>query len=249
MHRLALCLLLLTGCGFDLDLDGDESPGEEGRSTWQIDDGLCPGFGGCDLEVPLAAGAHTTLDITVPDRNPAAIELSTEGPIRVDEVVERDVENERLRVDVSATGAGEGVVHLLEGDEELDRARVQIAESASMTCGVAPLDAAVLYDLEGLDLEASGVTLSLPTDGSSADERDLACRLEDADGTPLLSVRLVEWEVIEGTEVVRVDAEPFESDPSGSVGARVSVQPLATGSATVVARWEGVERAFDVVVE
>ena len=46
----------IAGCGA---VNGDGTWGEEDRSLWRIDDGLCPGVGGgCGMEVPVAAGVQ-----------------------------------------------------------------------------------------------------------------------------------------------------------------------------------------------
>ena len=249
MRYLVLLVCSLAGLGCSFGLDGDETRGEEGRSVWQIRDGLCPGFGGCALEVPLAAGASTEIEVTVPERDLGRLTVTADGPVAIGAPRDLDEERERFEVDVDATGDGDATLRLLDDGEEIDRVTMRVREPTAMRCGVVPADTAVGYELENLDEEARALTLPPPPADGSTPTRELACRLEADDGEALLSVRLVRWSVVDGTEVVRVDSEPFELDGASAAGARVDVQPLAVGTASVVARYGDFEERFDITVE
>ena len=237
-----------TGC---FSLDGDETRGEEGRSTWQIEDGLCPGIGGgCNLDAVLATGATVVLDVRVPGRDPSTLSITATGPVTVDGLRSTDVELEQIRVEVTATGPGDATISIEDASgEEIDRAVLSIADPVEMECGVVPEGASLGYRMENLLADQYEVTLSAPTADEVGTERDLACRLTDADGEPLLSVAVISWSVVEGAEIVRVDAEPFETDPSFSRGARVGAQALAVGTARVVASYGELEEEFTITVE
>lgn len=240
--------ILAAGC---FSLDGDESRGEEGRSTWQIEDGLCPGLGGgCNLETVLATGVTVILDIHIPDEDPSMLSIVATGPATVVGLRSTDIELEQIRVEVMATGPGDATLSIVDASgAEIDRAGIRIADPVEMECGVVPEDDGVGYRMENLLEDQSELTLTAPTEDEAGTRRDLACRLSDADGEPLLSVDLVSWSVVEGTEVVRVDAEPFETDPSFSRGARVGARALAAGTARVVASYGELEEELTIIVE
>lgn len=240
--------ILASGC---FSLDGDETRGEEGRSTWQIEDGLCPGLGGgCNLDTVLATGASVVLDVRIPGRDPSTLTITATGPVTVDGIRSTDIELEQLRVEVTATGPGDATISIEDASgEAIDRVVLSIADPVEMECGVVPEDASLGYRMENLLEDQSEVTLRAPTADMAGTQRNLACRLTDADSEPLLSVRVVSWSVVEGTDIVRVDADPFETDPSFSRGARVGAQALAAGTARVVASVGELEEEFTITVE
>ena len=65
----AVALLLASGCmnsEWDYDLGDERMPGDRGRSELYFSDGLCPGWGSCDLETRIAVGAAPEVIIQIP---------------------------------------------------------------------------------------------------------------------------------------------------------------------------------------
>ncbi|HJL15759.1 MAG TPA: hypothetical protein RMH99_08890 [Sandaracinaceae bacterium LLY-WYZ-13_1] len=242
------CALSTSGC---FGLDGDTSSGEEGRSEWSIEDGLCPGLAGdCALDVPLAAGASTTLQLEVPGRETlAGIEVVGEGAVVVDDleiVAPSDGEDEPYaHVDVTALEAGEGTLVLRDADGEIDRAHLTVAEPVGLSCGIYP-------EGEGVDWAMDDL---VPTEVATFAMRpvtprpQLACRLLDAEGEPMLSVDIVRWEIVESDGAVLLDRGDLFASPGESArGARIYADIRAPGVTTVRAAVGELSWTIDLTV-
>ena len=246
----AFALSLATGCSFDLGLDGDQTPGEEGRSAWSLEDGLCPGLGGsCSFDVALAVGATVGVRVEVPDRSVSDLLVTVEGPATLGALVFDD-ERGLLRLDVSATGGGEVVLHLVDSDgEEIDRARFQTRTPARMECGVLAEGQAPSVAGDAITASHAATLIAPRTATDDDDQVQLSCVVLDEAGEPLLSVRLVRWDVLDGLEAIHLRSEPFESDPPETThGARVWVDAVAVGTAQIEARLGDSLESFTITV-
>ncbi len=201
--------LALAGCG----LSGGATAGDEGRSTWSIDDGLCPGLGGdCAMTVPVAAGSDPHVDVHVDRREVNELSVRVTGPGSVFEL-DRDTQAERIDVDLEVDGPGTVEIELLDAaGDRFDASRLDVREAVDLECGV-------LED-GGADWEMSQLTVtdSFEEVGTSgAPQVELGCRLLDANGEPLLSARAIEWTVLESQGDFTLGAGGF----GGPRGARV----------------------------
>lgn len=248
---LAIALALVPGCSFDFEIDdGDETPGEEGRSAWSLSDGLCPGFGYCSFDVPLAVGATAGVRIEVPGRVVDRLTVTVDGPATIGNVSAVNA-NELITLDVTATGEGEVVLHLIDvRGEELDRARFRTLEPSRIECGILP-DGQGPTIGGGAIIDEHEATLFVPRTAADDDDQiQLACVVIDASGEALLSVRLVRWNVREGREAITISSEPFEIGPAGSTsGARVYIAAVTAGTAQVEAQLGDSIESFTITVE
>lgn len=231
----------LTGC-FDLGLSGDSTRGERGASEWSISDGLCPGLAGdCALDVPLALGASATLEVRVPHRALADLTVRGEGAVSAAgwEIHSADSDGDgepdyepyaRFTVETTSTGGGTLVLEDATG-AEIDRVSMTVRAATQLTCGSIPQGEGVDWQMTHLDASES---LTLPL--APVDEAvQIACRATDESGEPMLTVRAIEWEVIEGTDSVGLLEDWLSEGLVTNVvhGARVHAHTLAPGSATV----------------
>lgn len=242
----------LAGCSVGLDLSGDWSEGERGRTRWQIDDGLCPGFGGCALDVPLALGARPRIHVEGVDGRRV-----TAAGDEIVSVTDYDVlsgDDADPFFEISASAAGTGTLSLLDASgDEVDRARVQVREATALDCGVIPTGEPVRWDAPDL-VPTSRVVLPIPAVDPETGEREahafqLVCRARDEAG-PLLSVAAISWEVLEGDDVLELRNDGLFLF-SGSVvrGARIRYETLAPGAARIRASIGSVTQELDVTVE
>ena len=237
---LLIALIPLAGCNPLAGLEGDWTQGELGRTRWQISDGLCPGLGGgCNLEVPLALGASTTLviegaqDVLEPDVTGALTSSSAT----------RDEEDGDWRVSVSASTAGPGTVTFNEGAAVFDRANIEVRRATRLDCGLWTSSNAVQWDMEELEAQT---TLSVPFIEEGATAPQLVCRASDAEG-PLLSADAITWEVIEGDEVLALREYGFGTAPVS--GARIYYASPGSGTARVRATIGDVTQELTITVE
>lgn len=231
----------LTGC-FNFGLSGDSTRGERGRSDWSISDGACPGLAGdCALDVPLALGASTTVEVRVPDLALANLSVRGQGAVVVTgyEIHSSDSDGDGepdyepyASFAVEAIAVGEGVLVLENAlHEEVDRVSMTVRIATRLACGSIARGLTVDWQMTSLE-ESSGLTLAMtPVDQAV----QIACRATDDSGEPMLTVRAIEWEVIEGASSVGL-LEDFLSESLVTDvvhGARVHAHTLAPGSATI----------------
>lgn len=241
------CLMALaSGCAFELDRNATR--GDEGRTEWNLDDGLCRNLWGCDLSAPLVAGATSELSIYLEDGDVRGYDVRLEGPATVAGPL--DATMEVLRVPVRADGPGEVTAVLLDrDDEEVDRARFTIVEAAAMRCARLESERSVHYSMDTLT-EDTAVALVVPApEDEPPPTQQLGCLVTDAGDRPALSADAIEWEVVEGAEVVGVDASGFLTLAGSTTrGARIYLTPRVAGEATLVARLGELEQTITVTV-
>jgi hypothetical protein len=237
---LLAALVTLAGCNPLGGLEGDWSEGEFGRTRWQISDGLCPGLGGgCDLDVPLALGASTTLVVEGaseagnPDVTGALSSMTAT----------QDEEDGDWRVVVRASTAGTGTVTFNEGGEVFDRANIEVRRATRLECGLWTSADGVQWDMEGLEARTA---LSLPFVEADTSSPQLVCRASDAEG-PLLSADAITWEVIEGLEVIALRESGFTLNPVS--GARIYYETPGSGTALVRVTLGEVTQDLTITVE
>jgi hypothetical protein len=236
----------LSGCSPFEGLDGRWSPGELGRTRWQISDGLCPGLGGgCALDVPLAEGARTTLEIDGVDGAELTAEvtgaLGATAPVTTGE-------GENARLDVVASGPGTGRIAISDASGLVDRASVEVRRATRLECGRWPqIAGAVPWDMAGLDVTTS---FSLPFVGAEETATiDLVCRASDAGG-PLLSADAIAWTVVEGSEALELAETGLIIIPATVVrGARITYHTPGRGTAVVRVTIGDVTQDLTITVE
>jgi hypothetical protein len=235
-------LSLAPGCSFDLGLDGDWTRGERGRTRWQISDGLCPGFGGCALDVPLAVGAEPTLRVEgVDGRGLSAVGDDVIGVLGY----RTSGEEFEPSVSVSALAPGRGVVSLRGESEEIDRVSIEVRAATALECGLWPTDVPLRWEMRDLSPTDSPTVPLAP----GADDFYLACRARDERG-PLLTVRAIEWTLLEGSDVLQIRSDGLLGGwGTTAEGARIRFDALAAGTARVRAQIGGVERTMTITVE
>lgn len=251
---LALAGALSSGCAtrLDLGLGGEWSDGERGRTRWQLVDGLCPGLGGCALDVPLAVGARPTVQVDRVDGRG----LDATGDDVV-EVVAYDVgsgDPPAPLFPIEALAPGTGTLTLLDpSGDELDRVRVEVRRATRLECGALPESEPVAWDVPALEPTSHLVLPLAPPPGSTGGSSgspgfQLVCRAAD-DAGPLLSVQAIEWTVIEGDDVLRLRNDAL-LDLGGPVrGARIRYTPLAAGTARVRATLGDVVEELEITLE
>ncbi|AKF04095.1 hypothetical protein [Sandaracinus amylolyticus] len=242
---LALLAALVVGCSFD-ELDGDWSRGERGRTRWQIDDGLCPGFaGGCALDVPLAVGARTRIHVTGVDGDTVFAEAEGSVQLELYDVLSSDPAEPFF--EIAAMHAGTGTLRLRDrvtGDE-IDRIRVEVREATELDCGALATGVDVMWDVPQL-APSDPIELLMPGIVSSEPDAQLVCRARDERG-PLLSADAIRWEVIEGADVIRLRTDGLFSFPPVE-GARIRYDALARGEARIRVTLGEISRDLGVVV-
>lgn len=247
---------LATGCGFD----GDATFGEENRSTWRIDDGLCPGVeGGCGMETPVAAGVAVSVDAEVPCAAPrrsssgstrtdcrlTALEVGVGGPVTLLRT-DYDVDDGRIDIEVATTAEGTASLELSEADgRRFDRVTFDVREAADLECGQVGAGGAA-WDMPGLVRNESFFVSSSGADRQSALE--LGCRLVDARGAPLFSAAAISWRIVEGPDSASIDDGGLFGEASAS-GARIYVRFSEPGTIRLAARFGDFARELTVVVE
>lgn len=237
----------LSGCFSPYEgLDGQWSPGELGRTRWQISDGLCPGLGGgCSLDVPLAEGARTTLEIDGVDGAELTAEVT--GALAATAAV-RTAEGENARLDVVASSPGTATIALSDASGLVDRASLEVRHATRLECGRWPQSAgAVGWDMAGLEV---GRSLSLPFVGVEETATVyLACRASDAAG-PLLSADAIAWTVVEGSEALELAETGLIIIPATVVrGARITYRTPARGTAVVRVTLGDVTEDLTITIE
>jgi hypothetical protein len=244
---------VLIGCGFA----GDSTSGEENRTRWRIDDGLCPGTeGGCAMTVPVAAGIEVAVDAEVycaiPERDSEgnlvadcsladfSVALSGSGELRA---ASQDASAGRIDLRVFTTVPGEAAFEVTRSGRSFDRIGMQVREAASIDCGRVGAGGAS-WDMASLSRQPSH-TVDLY--GAEADDDvELGCRLLDADGLPLLSAAAIEWTIIEGADIATVDdGGLFGGD--ASTGARVYVHITRSGTIRLEARFGAFSQEVEIV--
>jgi len=251
---LLAAILLTTACSFDpFGLEGDSTEGDEGNSRWSLQDGLCPGWGQCDLSVPVARGAQVAVQIEVPGRTLAEI-----SPVLVDELsgtvtrVSRDPELETIDFEVLLVRAGTIELMLVDPDGEvIDRARIDVREPVGLACGEQDSSEPLDYAMDTIMEDSREIGIVRGAEGQTAPM--LACRVTDGEGTPLLSVDIVDWHVVEAPELLVLQSSflDFVPDPFAD-GARIWVNTLedaGTGTAVIEASVSDMTETFTVTVE
>lgn len=233
--------IALGGCNPLAGLEGEWSNGELGRTRWQISDGLCPGLGGgCNLDVPLALGASTTL--LIEGAGAATFDPDVTGAL-TSSTATRDEEDGDWRVAVSASTPGTGTVTFEEGSEVLDRNTVEVRRATRLDCGLWSGDGSPGWDMDGLEAQTS-VTVAVLEAGATSPQ--LVCRASDAAG-PLLSADAIAWEVLEGAEALTLRTSGFGF---GEVrGARIYYNTPGTGTARIRATLGDVTQELTITVE
>ncbi|MGE0788481.1 MAG: hypothetical protein AB7S26_22590 [Sandaracinaceae bacterium] len=243
------------GCGYY----GDSTPGEENRSEWRIDDGLCPGTeGGCDMGVPTALGSVVAVDgdvfcahprrdsstgRTVVDCDIDDFSVTVDGA-GDDRSLSRDASAGRIDLEVDTIDVGDVTLSLTRDGSSFDRARFEVREAARMECGEVGSSGAS-WDMRGLRMSSS---FSFETVGADrVTDAELGCRLLDAAGAPLLSGSAIEWTIIDGADIATIDDGGLFGDDATS-GARVYVRFDGRGTIVVEARFMGMTSQIELVV-
>lgn len=238
----SLALLALTlalpGClGGGGSITGPTTTGDQGRTTWQINDGLCGGglFGDdCDLNQHIAVGGAPLVQIrgrNGTDLTGATLTGST-GVNITGLQVSTDDHGALVQAHVAASAAGliDVIVHDASG-REIDRAHITFVTAATLRCG--ELRSSVTRDLNFPGL-TTGVTVDVATPaGSSGGSTTLACRADDASGNALITVEAIRWTVASGA-VGTIDVHSDDllgSTPADGATARVTT--VGTGHATI----------------
>jgi hypothetical protein len=250
---LAVLAISAGGCG----VAGDSTSGEENRSRWRIDDGLCPGAeGGCAMTVPVAARVELSVDAEVlcaiPERDSsgeyhADCDLS-EFDVAIAGAAElrsqsQDASAGRIDLRVYATATGQAALVIRRSGGSFDRVMMEVREAADIQCGKVGADGAS-WDMHSLGTSES---YAVELYGADADpEVELGCRLVDASGNPLFSAAAIEWQIIEGADNATVDdGGLFGTD--ASTGARVYVHVNRSGTVRLEAHFEGLTRQIELV--
>ncbi|MCB9598390.1 MAG: hypothetical protein H6719_37095 [Sandaracinaceae bacterium] len=250
-------VLLLGGLAGCSAVNGDGSWGEENRSLWRIDDGLCPGTeGGCGLEVPVASGVEVSLDANVPcaelrrtssgtrsDCDLHAYDVSTTGAGEL-RSTNYDTADARIDVELVTVGVGDAAVELREADGALfDRVTLDVRDAVDIECGsVGPRGAA--WDMPSLDTTSS---YGVSTSGSGrVTQMELGCRLIDDRGLPLFSGASITWRITEGADVSRIDDGGLFGGDS-STGARIYVHFEGRGTIRLLATFGDLSR--EIVID
>jgi hypothetical protein len=251
----AVGLTFVAGCGYY----GDSTGGEENRSSWRLDDGLCPGTeGGCAMTTPVAAGVEVAVDADVPcarrrrdsagrwvsDCDLEALSVSVGGGELRD--VSYDADEARIDIRLATLEPGEVSLELLEADDGLfDRITFDVREAAALECGRVGA-AGASWDMESL---RSDETYTVSSSGADRESNiELGCRLLDAGGAPLFSAAAIQWQIIEGADLATVDDGGLFGEDSAS-GARVYVRFDARGTIRLEARFGDLTRQLEVVVD
>jgi hypothetical protein len=230
--------LALPGClGGGTSLQGPTTLGDQGRTIWQISDGLCGDgvFGSeCALTQRLAVGAAPFVEIrghggTVLDH---ATLMGGTGVDITHFSTSTDDHGTLLRANVGSTTAGVGDVFVLDADgHTIDHVQMTWVAAATIVCG--ELRTNVTRDLTFPGL-ASGVTVEVVTPPmGTGGSTTLACRANDASGGALLSVDAIRWNVATGA-VGTIDVHSddlFGTTPA--LGATARIATTGTGHATI----------------
>lgn len=250
-----VALLILAGC----DRYGDSSIGETNRSEWRIDDGLCPGSeGGCAMTVPVAAGIELSVDAdvlcahprrdasgrTVTDCDLMGFDVDVTGAAEP-RATSYAASEGRLDLRVFTTSPGVVDFDLRRSGAPYDHMTMEVREAVALECGKVGAGGAS-WDMRSLSLDAS---YAVELFGADAEEDvELGCRLLDENGAPLFSAAAIEWQVLEGADLVTIDdGGLFGGD--ASTGARIYVR-LGSRSGTVrlEARFETLTRELELVL-
>lgn len=225
------------------NLDGDWTRGERGHTRWQISDGLCPGLGGCALDVPLAVGASVHLVVDGVDGVPLGATL-TGGALERDGSIDTG-EDQNAMIPVRAIAPGTGRVEISDTNGVIDAASVGVRAATRLECGRMSTSQEVLWHLPGL---VPTTTLTLPrTDRSSGERFSLVCRAMDDTG-PLLSERAITWEVLEGADFLTL-ADDLILGSAPERGARISYTAETSGTALVRVSIGDVTQELSITVE
>lgn len=245
----------IAGCGA---VNGDGTWGEEDRSLWRIDDGLCPGVGGgCGMEVPVAAGVQISVDANVPcaeRRRTSAGYVSDCELLSFDAVAsgaaemratDYDVNDARIDLEVLTVSAGEAAIELRRADgTRFDRIAFEVRDAVDIECGWVGDRAA--WDMPTLDTTSSYTVSSSGAD--RATELELGCRLVDDRGLALFSSAAISWRIVEGAAISRIDdGGLFGGDTS--TGARIYVRFEGRGDIRLQASFGELTREIAITVE
>lgn len=241
MTRSALLLpFLLTGCGLGLAVEGNGSPGDQGLTSWQVIDGLCSNVGnGCPFdEVRVAAGIAVPV---IADAELHRSELERAYTVSSDagDIEDLRVVDDHFSFDLRTFDGGDIELSVVRADDDevYDSVRLRVAEPAAIVCGHFPRGRdGVEWRMENL-VETSNIQEEVFDrfyDGDPLVEEsiELGCRLEDADGRPLLSADDIQWRTIEsdsGASLSRTDGARVHvdfDDPDRTVTVRASFREL-----------------------
>lgn len=244
----------LLGCGHY----GDSTAGEENRSFWRIDDGLCPGTeGGCAMTTPVAAGVEVAIDADIPCAVPrrsstggtvtdcelGVLALSVSGPIE-DRGVSYDADQGRIDIRVVTVDPGEAALELREAGSLFDRVTFEVRDAVDLECGRVGT-AGASWDMRSLRSDAS---YTVDFYGADREQNvELGCRLLDANGRPLFSGAAIEWQIVEGADLATVDDGGLFGG-AASTGARVYVRLDRTGTIRLEARFGTLMRQIELIV-
>jgi hypothetical protein len=236
---------------------GDSTSGEANRSEWRIDDGLCPGTeGGCAMSIPLAARVELAVDAEVlcarPERDSSG-ELVAECDLsRFDVGVAGAAELRaasqvpsagRIDLRIFSTNPGQVALALRRDGAAYDRVMMEVREPADMRCGRVGAGGAS-WDMRSLTVSDS---FSVELYGADSDPNvELGCVLLDASGLPLFSAAAIEWQIIEGADLSRVDDGGLFGEDA-STGARVYVRFESSGTVRVEARFGAFTHQIELI--
>ncbi|MGE0788755.1 MAG: hypothetical protein AB7S26_23990 [Sandaracinaceae bacterium] len=236
---------LTAGCD-PLNLDGDWTWGDEGHARFQIDDGLCPGLGGCDMHVPLAAGSDPRFEIEAPCCPASDLEVTGTGAATVTDS-QAGSDNDRLFVDVALGPAGDASLEVtdLADSSRSDHIALDVREPARIECGV--VGDQRLYDFA--DLRVVEETTEAPVFASGATgDVEVACRLFDDGDAALLSAGLIHWTIVEGSEPVTIDPGGFAAQQRATDGARVYVRFSQPGETALLRASAGEDLSWTIMI-
>ncbi len=211
--------------------------GDQGRTTWVIYDGLCGDgtFGSeCDLGTRLSTGAAPLVQIR--SRGGAVLEGATlEAAAGVDITNVHTSSNDDgliLEANIGTASAGDVEVRVLApGGEEIDRAHLIFVAPAAIRCG--RLSTATNRDRAFAGLVAESTIEVVAVAGETTTSTTLACRVDDASGNALLTVRAVQWSIAAGAvgTISMVSDDLIGLPPAAGGTARL--RTMGSGSGTV----------------
>jgi hypothetical protein len=226
------------------NLDGDWTRGERGHARWQTLDGLCPGLGGCNFDVPIAVGASVTLAVDGIDGAPVTAAftggIASGGGVQVSE-------DSNTLVPIRVVSAGPGRTELSDANGVIDAATVFGRTVTRLECGRWPSGAYLDWRMPDL-VVSDDVTLPL-TPASESPPFRLVCRASD-DAGPILSADAIQWTIVSGSDVLQIGTHGlFVAPGSTARGARIAALTSGAGEAAVRAEIGGVSRDLTITIE
>jgi hypothetical protein len=230
--------LALPGClGGGSNLEGPTTIGDQGRTVWQISDGLCgDGLFGteCDLNRELVPGASPLVEVRGHGGNSLEGATLTVGPglTLTGASSSTDDHGTLLRAHVGAETAGFGDLIVLDrSGHEIDRAHLTFFDPTRIVCG--ELATSVTRDLSFAGLVSNRTVEVTTAAGSTSTSTTLACRAEDSSGRAMLTVDAIRWTIADGAEgTISVHSDDLLGS-APAFGATARIVTVGAGHATV----------------